>query len=93
MIYKKIKTSEVIPDISTSIKDVINNIDHLIDTYDAVYMYYADTIHRLYLAAPMGAISIMFNCDMRSKDDGKKARICFYSKFDLIKKGVLFVVR
>ena len=93
MIYKKIRTSEIIPDISIPIEDVINNIDRLINTYDTVYMHYADTIHHLYLAAPVGRINIMFNCDMRSKDDGKKARICFYNKFDLVKKGALFVVR
>ena len=93
MKYKKIRTSEIIPNMWTSIKNVINNIDHLINTYDTVYMYYADTIHQLYLATPVGKNNIMFNCDMRNKNDGKKARICFYNKFDLVKKGALFVVR
>ena len=93
MKYKKIRTSEIIPNMSVSTTKVINNIDYLINTYDEVYMYYVDVIHHLYLVTPMGTNSMMFNCDMRSKDDGKKARICFYNKFDLVKKGAVFVVK
>ena len=49
MKYKKIRTSEIIPNMSVSTTKVINNIDYLINTYDEVYMYYVDVIHHLYL--------------------------------------------